>query len=69
MPGVPREVIYEFTDTNRIADRFDLVPLDDDTFMMSFFFGEERINVRVFATRKEVEETRDLINDTLALEI
>ena len=67
MFGVPREVIYDTP--NVVADKFDLVPLDENCYMMSFYFGEERITVRIFASRVELEETRDLINDTLDLEI
>lgn len=67
MQGVPREVHYEFPESNMISDRFDIVQLEENLFMLSFYFGEERIQARIFANRTEMKETRDLIDDTLNL--
>lgn len=58
---------YEFPESNLVSDRFDIIQLEDDLFLMSFYFGEERIQARIFANRAEMKETRDLIDDTLNL--
>jgi hypothetical protein len=48
--GINRFVVFSETVFNKVADKVDIVPLDEDTFIISFFFGDKRINIRVFAS-------------------